>query len=287
MSATLVGGPERAGSAAATAGRQGAGTSLRVTQWRVLRSEWTKFRSLRSTLWTLLVTVVLMVGLGALISAVGASAWDDLDPGRRATFDPVGASLSGVGFAQLAVGVLGVLVISGEYSTGMVRASLTAVPRRLPVLWAKLAVFAVVTFAVTLVAALVAFLVGQALLDGAGLGVSLSADGALRSVIGSALYLTVAGLTGLAIGTVLRSTAAAISTFVGVFFVLPPLTQLLPDSWTSQFVQYLPSTAGSALTGSTVGIENALEPWAGFAVLCAYAVVMIGIAAVRLRRTDA
>ena len=260
---------------------------LKVTQARVLRSEWTKFRSLRSTVWTLLVTVTLTIGIGALVSAVTASNFDRLDPAQQATFDPVGTALGGVTFAQLAIGVLGVLMVSGEYATGMIRSSLTAVPTRLPVLWGKLAVFGAVAFVVSLVASLAAFLIGQALLDGDGLGVSLAAEGAVRSVVGSALYLTVAGMIGLCLGALLRNTAAAISTFVGVFFVLPPLSQLLPESWTSNFVQYLPSTAGGSLTGTSVNVADALSPWTGFAVLCLYAVVMIALAAVRMRRTDA
>ena len=137
------------------------------------------------------------------------------------------------------------LLITGEYSTGMIRASLTVVPKRLPMLWAKLGVFAGVVFLTMLLASGTAFFVGQALLSGNGLNGSLSDPGALRSVVGAALYLTVAGMTALAIGALLRNTAAAVTTFVAVFFVIPPLTNLLPTSWTDQFAQYLPSNAGA------------------------------------------
>ena len=136
----------------------------------------------------------------------------------------ISTSLTGTFFAQLAVGVLGVLLITGEYSTGMIRSSLTVVPRRLPMLWGKLAVFAGVVFLTMLVASFTAFFVGQALLSGQHLDASLSDPGALRSVVGAALYLTVAGMTALALGALLRNTAAAITTFVAVFFVIPPLT---------------------------------------------------------------
>ncbi len=260
---------------------------LRVTQLRVLRSEWTKFRSLRSTVWTLLIAVVLSIGIGALFSAVSASQYHTFSPADRASFNPVSTSLNGMMFAQLAIGVLGVLLISGEYSTGMIRSSLTAVPRRLPVLWAKLGVFAGVVLSVTLVTSFVSFFLGQALLSSHHLNVAISAPGALRSVIGAALYATVAGMIGMALGAVLRNTAAGISTFVAVFFVIPPLTDLLPSSWSSHFAQYLPSNAGEVLFGGGRGLAHPLAPWTGFGVLCIYAVVLIGFAAWRLRRADA
>jgi ABC-2 type transport system permease protein len=204
--------------------------ALKVTQRRVLHSEWTKFRSLRSTVWTLLVAVTLMIGIGALFSAVTASQYHSLSASDRAIFNPITTSLDGISFAQLAIGVLGVLLISGEYSTGMIRASLTAVPSRLPVLWGKLAVFAGMVFSVSLITSFISFFLGQALLSGHHLNVTITAPGALRSVIGAALYMTVAGMIGVALGALLRNTAAGISTFVGAFFVIPPLAGLLPSS---------------------------------------------------------
>lgn len=167
--------------------------TMKVTQRRVLLSEWTKFRSLRSTVWTLLVAVLLMIGIGALFSAVVANQWDSASAADRASLEPIGISLAGLDFAQLAIGVLGVLLITGEYSTGMIRASLTAVPRRLPVLWGKLSVFAGSVFLVTLIAAFASFFLGQSLLSGEGIDVAISAPDALRSVIGAAMYATVAG----------------------------------------------------------------------------------------------
>lgn len=241
---------------------------LRVTQARVLLSEWTKLRSLRSTVATLLVAVVLMVGLGALFAAITANTPDGLTPGITA----ISTVLTGTFFAQLAVGVLGVLLITGEYSTGMIRSSLTVVPGRLPMLWAKLAVFAGVVFLAMLTASLTSFFVGQSLLGASGLDVALSEPAALRSVVGAALYLTVAGMTALALGALLRNTAAAITTFVAVFFVIPPMTNLLPTSWTDNFVQYLPSNAGAMLIEGTYGVANPLAPWPGFGLMCGYAV---------------
>jgi len=261
--------------------------AIRVTQGRVLLSEWTKFRSLRSTVWTLLIAVLLTVGLGALFSAVADSQYHTFSAVERLTFNPISTSLSGIQFAQLAVGVLGVLLMSGEYTTGMIRSSLTAVPQRLPVLWAKLGVFAAFTFAVTLVASVVSFFVGQALLKSHHLSVTISSPGALRDVVGAALYITTAGVIGVALGALLRNTAAGISTFVVAFFVVTPIAELLPSSWRSHFAQYLPSNAGASLYGGTHNLAHALSPWTGFAVLLSYAVVLVGAAAWRLKRADA
>jgi ABC-2 type transport system permease protein len=257
---------------------------LKVTQARVVLSELTKFRTLRSTRWTLAAAVVLMIGIGALLSAVQASQYRSIGPGGA---HPIVTSLQGAMFAVVAFGVLGVLLMSGEYATGMIRASLTAVPRRLPVLWAKLAVFAGVIFAVSLVTSFVSFYVGQAILSSHHLNVPITAPGAVRSVIGAALYLTVAGLTGVAFGALFRNTAAGISVFAAVFFVLPPLFMLLPGSIANHVSQYLPSNAGEVIWGGARQLNYPLAPWTGFALLCGYVAVIIGLAAWRLHRTDA
>jgi ABC-type transport system involved in multi-copper enzyme maturation permease subunit len=270
--------------AAPTAARAPA---LKVTQARVLLSEFTKFRSLRSTMWTLLAAVVLMIGIGALFSAVTASQYHTFSAADRASFNPVTTSLNGVIFAVVAFGVLGVLLMSGEYTTGMIRSSLTAVPRRLPVLWGKLAVFAGTIFSVSLVASFISFFLGQALLSSHHLNVAITAPGALRSVVGAALYVTVAGLIGVALGALFRNTAAAIATFAGVFFVLPLLAGLLPASISDHVAPYLPSNAGESLWAGANSLQHALSPWTGFALLCGYAVILIAAAAWRLRRADA
>jgi ABC-2 type transport system permease protein len=261
--------------------------ALKVTQARVVQSEFTKFRSLRSTVYTMLAGVILMIGLGAIFSAVSASQYHTFSAAERASFNPVSVSLAGVTFAVVAFGVLGVLMMSGEYSTGMIRSSLTAVPRRLPVLWAKLVVFAASMFAIALVASFVSFFLGQALLSSHHLNAAVTAPGALRSVIGAALYVTVAGMIGVALGALFRNTAAGIATFAGVFFVIPPLTQLLPASVSTHLTPYLPSTAGDVLWGGMGNVPGALSPWTGFTLLCGYAVVLIAAAAWRLRRADA
>lgn len=258
---------------------------LKVTQRRILRSEWTKFRSIRSTVWTLLIAVALMIGVSALFASVVADQYHTFNAAAQASFSAVATSLAGFTLAQLAVGVLGVLLISGEYSTGMIRASLTAVPRRLPVLWSKLTVFAGVVFTLSMIAAVISFFVGQTLLASHHLSVGPTAPGALRSVVGAALYVTVAGLIGLALGALLRNTAASISAFVGVFFVIPQLTPLLPSSISTHLTPYLPSNAGAALFGA--GPAHALSPWLGLMVFCGYAIALITAAAYRLQRGDA
>lgn len=261
---------------------------LKLTQGRVLVSELTKFRSLRSTIWTLLTAVVFTIGLSAILSAVN-SIPQHSTTGPTGSFNPVTTSLNGIIFAIVAFGVLGVLMISGEYGTGIIRSSLTAAPRRLPVLWGKLAVFAAVIFPASLITSLISFFLGQALLDiHHHYGVSLTAGGALQSVIGAALYMTVAGRTGVALGTLFRDTAAGISIFTGMFLVLPMLARILRSSVKDHVAQYLPSNAGDAVWGGASDIvTRALSRWTGFAVLCGYAAVLIIATAWRLRRSDA
>jgi ABC-type transport system involved in multi-copper enzyme maturation permease subunit len=259
---------------------------VRVTQSRVLASEWVKFRSLRSSYIALAATVVVLVGFGLLFAAVVKSRWPEMDLVERARFDPTAVSLRGLYLAQLIVGVLGVLTVSGEYSTGMIRASLSAAPRRLPVLWAKLAVFAVVTFVVTTAGSFVAFFAGQAMLSSQHIQTTLGAPGVLRAVLGTGLYLTVVGMLGVALGWILRHTAGAIGTLFGLLLVLPALASALPDSWARHVDPYLPSTAGQALTTVRAEAET-LAPWTGFGVFCVYLVVAVVAAVLLLKRRDA
>jgi ABC-2 type transport system permease protein len=260
--------------------------TLRVTQPRVLLSEWTKFRSLRSTMWTLLTAVVLTIGIGALFSAVTANQYHTFSAADKASFNPITTSLNGILFSQLAIGVLGVLLISGEYSTGMIRSSLTAVPRRLPVLWAKLAVFAVIATVVSMAGAFAAFLGGQAILSPQHDGASLSDPSVLRAVIGAGLYLAVVGLLGMALGFVIRNTAGAITTLFAILLVLPVLGEVLPADWARHVVPYLPGNAGQAIMALHSN-PNTLAPWTGFILFVGYTAVAVVAAAVVLRRRDA
>jgi ABC-2 type transport system permease protein len=254
---------------------------LRVTQRRVIRSEWIKFWSLRSTGITLAAAVVVFVGFGLLAAAISNGGGFGAD----GPTNPIDISLGGVDVAQLVLGTLGVLFMAGEYSTGMIRSTLAAVPRRLPVLRAKAAVFGGVAFAATLVAALVAFLGGQAVLGSDG--ASLSDPGVFRALVGSAAFLTGAGLLGLALGALLRSTAVALSVFFGTMFLLPGVGMLLlPESWQQNLTPYFPSEAGAAI-GAVTGQAGQLTPWAGLAVFAGYLAVVGGAAAWRLTRRDA
>ena len=256
-----------------------------VSQLRVLTSEWIKLRSLRSSWFTLLAAVVAMIAIGWIVGYATNAHWANFPPDERARFEPISRSLVGVNLAQLAIGVLGVLLISGEYATGMIRATFSAVPTRLPVLWAKALLYAVVTFVVMLPAALIAFLGGQHFL--AGHGTTLSAVHAERSIIGVAGYLTLIGLFALALGFIVRSTAGGIATLVGILLVLPGIGQVLPTSWQQHTLPYLPSNAGSSMF--TIRPENpdALSAGAGLLTLCIWVVVAMALAAVVVKRRDA
>ena len=254
-----------------------------VTQVRVVRAEWTKLRALRSTWWCALSAVVLIVGLGAAIAASGPPY--HVSAGNTAAAG-VSSALLGLLFAQLVIGVVGVLSFSGEYGTGMIRATLAVVPSRLPVLWAKVIVLVGLVLPVSMLCAFLDYFVAVAIESSrGGSAFSLSDPGVLRTVAGSSLYLTVVVIIGLALGALLRKTAAGLSVFAAVFFVIPVVVGALPQNITG-FAPYLPSNAGGALWGiPTTG--HALSPWTGFALLCGYAVALTALAAWQLRRRDA
>jgi ABC-type transport system involved in multi-copper enzyme maturation permease subunit len=275
------------------AGRSSARIGV-VTPLHVLRSEWTKLRSLRSTYWSLLAAAVALGGLGMLFATIQMSEWSRLaleDPRllamERANFSSIDAAVGGIHVAQLAIGVLGALVVSGEYATGMIRSSLLAVPHRLSLLWGKLTVFCTVTFALMLWCALTGFFGVQAIVAGEGVDHALGDPDALRVVVGSALYVTAIGALGLGLGALLRNTAAAISAFVGLLFVLPAISTLLPAALGASIHPYLPLHAGSAIAHAQIAGPDDLAPWAGFGLLCAYVAVIVGLAAWRLARDDA
>jgi ABC-2 type transport system permease protein len=257
----------------------------RVTQSRVALSEWTKLRSLRSTVYTLLASAVFTIGFGVLASAITASRWPSMTAADKAEFDPLSTSLVGVNFGVLAIGVLGVLLITGEYSTGMIRSTFAAVPKRLPVLWAKAGVYSVVGLAVMVPSTLIAFFVGQSFLASRNIDIAFSHSGVPGAVLGSALYLTLAGLLGLGIGAIVRNTAAGIASFAAIMFVIPPLVSFLPTSTSNAIDPYLPSNAGAAIM--KIGHQaHSLSPWVGLAVFAGYAAATIAVAAVGLRTRD-
>jgi len=258
----------------------------RVTQARVVLSEWTKFVTVRSTRWSLGVGIFLTIAFPILFAAVTSSRWGSMSPAERANRHPLDIALAGVNVAQLAIAVLGVLVITGEYSTGMIRSTFIAVPKRLPVLWAKVGVYAAVSFALMVPAVIIGFFASQAILARHNLlQTSFTAPGVTRSVIGGAVYVMLVGVFALAIGALVRSTAGGIATFAGIFFVIPPLMNILPTSWNDAISKYLPSNAGRQLFSLTHGTHD-LSPTAGGLLFLGYCVVVVAAAAVLLVRRD-
>ncbi|MFE7278749.1 ABC transporter permease, partial [Streptomyces sp. NPDC057623] len=266
-------------------------TKYKVTGLRVLRSEWAKFWSLRSSWITLGVAVFLLVLFGAVAaytySPDAAATGGPPGPGGSGgDSDAVSLALTGVTFASLAVGVLGVLASAGEYTTGMIRSTLTAVPRRLPVLWSKAAVIGPIALVLTAVGALAAFQLGAPGLDGEKISLALSDDGVLRSLAGAGLYLGLVAVFGVALGALIRSSAGAIAALVGVLLILPGLASLLPDSWYDTLSPYFPSNAGAAVYALHES-SDALSPGAGLAVFAGWVALTLAGAAVRLVKTDA
>jgi ABC-2 type transport system permease protein len=256
----------------------------------LMAAEWTKIRSVRSTVWTIIIFTVITIGLTALITWLTESHWYGPHAAARdATFvsDPTGGILDApLFFGQLVIGVLGVLVISTEYSTGVIRASLLAVPRRLHMLAAKVLVFTMLLFVVSEVVCFCSFFIGSAILH-PHVPVSLSDHNVTRAVIGTGLYLTAIGIFSLAIGTLIRHTAGGIATTVGAMFLLPIIGPLLPDSWGAHVNAYLPEQAGAVVGHTNQTADQLLSAWQGFGVLCVWAAVLLAIGAYLLRRRDA
>jgi ABC-type transport system involved in multi-copper enzyme maturation permease subunit len=249
-----------------------------------VRSEATKFRTLRSVRYTVLAVIVLAFGFGVLFSAGAGNMWTKRSPADQAGFDPTNVSLQGgVLLTQLAIGVLGVLIVTSEYATGMIRSSLVAVPRRSWLLGAKALVFAVVALVVGQIAAFGAFLLGQAVLSSVHAPrTGLDAAGVAGAVIGGGLFLLLVGLLGVACGFLIRSTAGAITTTIAVTLVLPLMLGSLPDAVS----RYYPITAGQRVM-VVVPDASGLGPWAGLSVLAATVVVLLGIAYAVFNRRDA
>ncbi|WP_435131060.1 ABC transporter permease [Actinacidiphila sp. bgisy144] len=260
--------------------------AYRVTGRRVLASEWAKLWSLRSTWITLGLGLLFLVAFGLIAaehykSGVG-SPHQDKD---FATATAVSLSLFGTNFAQLALGVLGVLVTAGEYSTGMIRSTLAAVPRRLPVLWSKAAVFGLVALVVATLGAFVAFGFGSGIVSGTPAAMGFTHTGVLRSLLGAGLYLGLVGVIGTALGALLRSVAGGISVLVASLMLVPGLISLLPSSWQDNISPYLPSNAGESMFALTHD-ATALSPGAGLLVFLGWTALALAGAAYRLVRSD-
>lgn len=257
-------------------------TDRRIRTRDVIRGEWIKFWSVRSTSITLVAAAVATVAFGMIFSAVADSGSETPGPAAFLT-DPVEVALGGVGLTEMIVGVLGVLFVAGEYSTGLIRTSFAAVGRRSRIIRAKIAVVAVSTFAIMAVGVTGAVVAGQAVYAGNEETVALT--DALDVVLGTTVYLTGIALIGIALGFLLQSTAAGIATLVGGVFIGPNLLNLLPDSITDVFMRYLPSEAGSAIM-SRVSDPDLLSTGAGYAVFGAWVVGLLVLAGVLVARRD-
>jgi hypothetical protein len=234
----------------------------------------------------LFTAVVLGIGLGALISALAGNHYAKSSLSDRLTWDPTSISGSGLAIAQMAIGILGVMLITSEYSTRAIGSSLAAVPRRGRLLGAKAVVMLVMTFVVVEVIAFVAFFIGQALISGHAPTANLGDSGVLRALIGSGLYGALLGLLGLGLGTILRHAAGAIAVLVALLYVLPGIAAALPASIEHAVQEYWPTQAGSQVT-SVVRTSNTLSPWAGFAVFALFVAVVMALAFYTLDRRDA
>lgn len=250
----------------------------------VLRSEARKLATVRSTTWALLAVVAFNVITAALLGALLPS---HLSAHQKATIDSVRVSLGGLHLSQVAIGLLGVLAVTGEYGSGMIRATLAAVPQRRLLLTAKALVLTATAAVTSIAACLAAYLAFQALLPaGDAMRTTLASPGVLRAVTGAALYLTVLALLGFGLGTVLRSSAGAVAVLFGVLFVPTLLAALLPSSWQDAIGRYLPMNAGDAVY--IVRPEaHMLGPWAGFGVFCLYAAAALAAGFVLIGRRDA
>jgi ABC-2 type transport system permease protein len=265
----------------AAAGRAGFG--------HLMLSEWTKLRTVRSTIWSLILLAVLTLGLTGLITGITSAQWNTIGAATRATLitDPVGAILNApIEFGQLTIIVLGVLAISSEYSTGAIRSSLLAVPRREPMLAAKALVFTMLVFVLSEIICFAAFFLGAAVLHSHA-PVSLGDSNVARAVIGAGLYLTVLGLFSMAIAGLIRHTAGAIAGVIAFVIILEPLSQLIPGTWGNHIHDYLPTAAGRLVYIIHPVSGQVLPAWGGFAVFCAWTAALIIAWAVTLRLRDA
>ena len=253
-----------------------------VTLRRVVTSEWKKFRTLRSTVAVLAAAALGMVLLGLIVGYNTRHLTGNIQPDDHVP----SSTLQGYYLGQLLIGALGVLFVSGEYSTGMIRSTLTAVPRRLPVLWAKILVLVTVVAVTMEISCLVAFSCGQALIAGSRPGYSLADPGVLRVVLGTGVYLTLIGLVGAALGWIVRSTPGALVAYVAVILVIPVLFGTVLGTWGKDIAQFMPSQAGASFV-SSIREPNMLTPWSGLAILLLWVVLGLGVAAWQLRRKDA
>jgi ABC-2 type transport system permease protein len=248
-------------------------------------SEWLKLRSTRSTWWTLLIFAAGMIGIAILV--LSHQHWASMNAADRASFDPTNDSYAGLALGQLAVGVLGVLAITSEFSSGLIRATFAAAPRRPLVLAAKTAVVGAVALVAGEILAFAAFAAGEAVLRAPAPHAALAQPGVLRAVLMAGAYPALVGLIGLGLGAVIRHTAGAISALVGVLFVLPLILVPLGTSIQNSVGQFMPMIIAENSLTAVKPVPHSLSPGLGFAVLCLYAVAALAIGGWALARRDA
>lgn len=261
----------------------------RIRAWSVFAAEWIKLRSVRSTSWSIFAMTLITIGVSVIAGITVTNQWNSFALPDKLTFDATGISLRGLLFSQLVIGVLGVLVISAEYGTATIRATLSAVPHRPLVLVAKATVFGAVAFMVGEILSFVAFLVGQSLLRSPAPHATLSQPGVLRAVVGGGLLIPVFGLLALGLGTIIRHTAGAITTYVGFILVLPLIIEALPSSISRPVLKFMPFQISNAMTSVHRGFDfgPSFSPWTGFAIMCGYALTALVIGGWLLVRRDA
>ena len=256
----------------------------------LLASEWTKIRSVRSTVWSLLAFVVVAIGFSTLVALVISNNWSKPGPHpEHVTLltDPTQVIFgAGFGIGQLAMCVLGAIVITSEYSTGAIRSSLLAVPRRIPMLAAKAAVFVVLDIIVSAITVFAVFFISTSILR-SHISITLSQPGITRAVIGGILYLAVLGLFALAVGGLIRHTAGAIAAVIALVLVVPPLISLIPGTIANHIHGYLPTVAGVLVAQSSQLPADVLSPWQGFGVFCLWTALLLAACGWLLMRRDA
>ncbi|MET8680162.1 ABC transporter permease [Streptomyces sp. NPDC004647] len=252
---------------------------------QVLQSEWTKIRSVRSTVWTLSLALVVSLALGALISIVSRIGFDDMSLQDRAAFDPTFVSFAGMGLGQLAMIVFGVLVISNEYSTGMIRTSLAAVPQRSTFLFCKIAVASALALIVGFVTSFGALFLGQALLGDHR--TSISDPGVLRAVLGGGLYMGLIAMFSMGIAAMLRSPMLALGILMPFFFLISNILGNVDA--TRKVGQYLPDQAGSKIMQVVTPPDDTAPygPWGGFAIMVLWVVAALIGGWIVMRQRDA
>ncbi|WP_156726145.1 ABC transporter permease subunit [Streptomyces apocyni] len=256
-----------------------------MSSTRVLRSEWTKIRSVASTVWTLGLAVVVTIALGMLISLLVKNDFDNLSANERRAFDPTFISFAGMSLGQLAMIVFGVLVVSNEYSTGMIRTSLAAVPQRGKFLFSKIAVATALALVVSLATSFAAFFLGQAMLGDHR--AALGDTGVLRAVIGGGLYMTLIAVFSMGVAAMLRSPMLALGILMPFFFLISNILGNVPA--TRKVGQYLPDQAGSKIMQvvSPIDDDTPYGPWGGFAIMVLWVVVAVAGGYALLKKRDA